>query len=91
MIQKPAKAAELAASYRSLLPVLLKLFQKLLLPRLCTIIEKHKSIPSHQFGLRQHAIIEQIHRIVKRIHNDIEANRYCMAVFFEVSQVFNKF
>jgi len=52
MIQKPGKSAELAESYRpiSLLPVLSKLFEKLLLPRLLEIIERQKRIPNHQFG-----------------------------------------
>jgi hypothetical protein len=49
----------------SLLPALSKLFEKLLLLRLFLIIEKHKLIPSHQFGFRcKHATIEQLYRIV---------------------------
>jgi len=74
MIQKPGKPAELAESYRpvSLLPVLSKLFEKLLLS---SIMEKHGLILDHQFGFRsKHAITEQIHRIVKRINNDMEAD-----------------
>jgi len=62
MIQKPGNVANLAESYRPiiLLPVLLKLFEKLLLPRLSTIIEKHKLITNHHFGFRRkHATIEQ--------------------------------
>jgi len=37
------------------------------------------------------AATEQIQRIVKRINNDIEAGRYCSAVFLDVSQTFDKF
>jgi hypothetical protein len=37
---------------------------------------------------------EQIYRIVKRINNgnriNMEADRYCMAVFLDVSQIFDK-
>jgi len=76
MIQKPGKPAELAESYRpsSLLPVLSKLFEKLLLSRLLEIIERQKIIPNHQFGFRRrHATIEQIHRIVKKINTDMDA------------------
>jgi len=52
MIQKPGKSAELAESYRpiSLLPILSKLFEKLLLSRLLKIIERQKIISNHQFG-----------------------------------------
>jgi len=66
---------------------------ELLLPRLSIIIEKHELIPNHQFEFQyKHAIIEQIHRIVKRINKNMEADRYgkYTAVFFDVSQVFNK-
>jgi len=76
------------------LPVLSKLFKKLLLSRLLEIIQREKIIPNHQFGFRhRHAIIEQIHRIVKKINTDIEegtAGRYCTAAFLDVSQVFDK-
>jgi len=43
MIQKPGKPAELAESYRpiSLLSVLSKLFEKLLLSRINIIMENH--------------------------------------------------
>jgi len=52
-----------AESYRpiSLLSVLLKLFDKLLLPKLSVIMERQKIIPDHQFGFRQkHTTIEQM-------------------------------
>jgi len=73
-----------AESYRpiSLLPVLSKLFEKLLLSRLLEIIERQKIILNHQFGFRhRHANIEQIHRIVKKINTDMDAGRYCTAAF----------
>jgi len=92
MIQKPSKSAELAASYRriSLLPVLSKLFEKLLLQRLLEIIGKQK-IPNHPFGFRlRHVTTGQIHRIVKKINTDMDAGRYCTAAFLDVSQAFDK-
>jgi len=88
MLQKPGKSAELAESYRliSLLPVLSKLFEKFLLSRLLEIIERQKIIPNHQFGFRpRHASTEQIHRIVRKINTDMNAGRYCMAAFLDVS------
>jgi hypothetical protein len=69
-------------SYRpiSLLPVLLKLFEKLLLPKII-IMESQELIPDHQFDPHQdrYAIIEQIHRIVKKINN-MKAVRYCSSL-----------
>jgi len=86
---KPGKSAE---SYRpiSLLPVLSKLFEKLLFLKLI-IIEKYTLISNHQFGfgLKQ-IIIEQIYRIIKRISNDMETDKYYMAIFLDVSQAFDK-
>jgi len=93
MIQKLGKSAELAKSYRpiSLLLILSKLFEKLLLPRLLEIIERRKIIPNHQFGFRpRHATTEQIYRIVKKINTDMDAGRYCEAAFLNVSQAFDK-
>jgi len=48
------KLAELTESYRliSLLPLLLKLFKKLLLSRVSIVMESHELIPDHQFGFR---------------------------------------
>jgi hypothetical protein len=52
--QKPGKSTELAKSYRSisLLPILSKVFEKLLLPRISIIMESQGLIPDHQFGFR---------------------------------------
>jgi len=88
------KPAELVESYRpiSLLPVLSKLFEKLLPSRLLEMIERsiEKIIHNHQFGFRhRHATIEQIHRIVKKINIDIDAGRYCTAAFLDASQAFD--
>jgi len=91
MIQKPSIPAELTESYRliNLFLVLSKLFEELL-SRINKIMENHGLIPD-QFGFQnKHVTTEQIYRIVKRIINDMEAGRYCSAVFFDVSQVFNK-
>jgi len=77
---------ELTESYRpiSLLPVLSKLFEKLVPPRLLEMIERQKVIPNHRFGFRpRHATTEQIHRIVKKINTDMNAGRYCTAAFLD--------
>ena len=66
------------ASYRpiSLLPILSKILEKIILQRLTHIIDNSKLIPSHQFGFRKkHGTIEQAHRLVNIIHNDLENKR----------------
>lgn len=93
MIQKPGKSTEDVRSYRpiSLLPIASKLFEKLLLRKLLPVIEDTKLIPNHQFGFRQrHATVEQVHRIVNKIHSHLEAKRYCSAAFLDISQAFDK-
>jgi len=94
MIVKPGKKnPHDLTSYRpiSLLPLLSKILEKILLQRLTPIIDKSKLIPSHQFGFRKkHSTIEQAHRLVNKIHNDLENKRYCAAAFIDISQAFDK-
>lgn len=93
MIAKPGKNPCDLTSYRpiSLLPVLSKLIEKIILRRLMTIIIDRNLIPSHQFGFRKkHGTIEQAHRLVKKISNDLESKRYCSAAFIDISQAFDK-
>lgn len=93
MILKPGKEPEKASSYRpiSLLPVLSKLFEKLLYSRMILIIEQSEIIPNHQFGFRNnHSTIEQVHRIVNTINHSFETKKYCSAVFLDISQAFDK-
>ena len=93
LLPKPGKDLEDVTSYRpiSLLPVAAKVFEKLLLKRIRPELEENKLIPDHQFGFRQqYSTIEQVHRIVRKINNDLERKRYCSAVFIDVSQAFDK-
>lgn len=93
MIPKPGKQIEELSSYRpiSLLPIMSKLFEKLLLKRIRPIIERDELIPNHQFGFRNdHSTIEQVHRIVNIINSDFEHKRYCSAAFLDISQAFDK-
>jgi hypothetical protein len=65
--------------------------EKIILKRLTPILAAHKVIPAHQFGFRpQHGTIQQVHRIIHRINNDLENKRYCTATFIDVSQAFDK-
>lgn len=93
MIAKPGKPPHEASSYRpiSLLPVLSKLFEKLLLKRLKPIIEEKDLIPNHQFGFREkHSTIDQVHRITNIIEKSLENKQVCATVFLDVAQAFDK-
>lgn len=93
VIPKPGKPPEKVESYRpiSLLPILSKVFEKLLLKRLRPIIKEKNLIPNHQFGFRQdHATIEQVHRVTNTIRQSLEKREFCSAVFLDISQAFDK-
>lgn len=93
MILKPGKEPTEAKSYRpiSLLPVLSKLMEKLLLKRLKILIDQRNLIPDHQFGFReQHSTIDQVHRIASEIEKALENKKVCSAVFLDVAQAFDK-
>jgi hypothetical protein len=75
MILKPGKNPNYAALYRpiSLLPILSKVLEKILLKRLVRIIDEHQLIPKHKFGFSKgHGTDEQIHRLVNNIYNDFK-------------------
>src|SRR6266576_5594296 len=91
MLKKPNKPPHEVTSYRpiSLLPSLLKLFEKLLLKRLKPHIEK--ILPDFQFGFRNHhSTIEQIQHVVALIEKSLEEKKYCSTVFLDVSQAFDR-
>lgn len=93
MISKPGKPAHEVNSYRpiSLLPIMSKIFEKLLINRLKPIIESKQIIPDHQFGFRnQHSTIDQVHRITNVIEKALEEKQVCSAVFLDVAQAFDK-
>jgi hypothetical protein len=92
MLLKPEKLATEVTSHRpiSLLPVLSKLFQKLILERLKPIIEEKQIIPNHQFGFRdKHPTIDQVHKITTIIEKAIEERQVCSIVFLDVAQAFD--
>ena len=93
MIAKPGKPPHDAASHRpiSLLPIVSKLFEKLLLKRLIPIIERKNLVPDHQFGFRKnHSTMDQIHRITNVIEQALEEKKVCSAIFLDVAQAFDK-
>jgi hypothetical protein len=93
MIPKPGKPPHESTSYRpiSLLPIMLKLFEKLLLKKLKLIIEDKNLIPDHQFGFRtQHSMNDQVHRITNIIERSLEEIKVCSTLFLDVAQAFDK-
>ena len=93
MIPKPGKPTDELTSYRpiSLLQILSKVFEKVFIKKIQVILENSKVIPDYQFGFRNgHGTIEQIHRIVHKINNDLENRRYCSAAFLYIAQAFDK-
>lgn len=92
-LPKPGKPPEQVGSFRpiSLLPVVSKVFEKLLLKRLKPIIETENLLPSHQFGFRnKHSTIDQVHRITDDIEKALEDKKVCSAIFLDISQAFDK-
>ena len=93
LIPKPGKDLKELTSYRpiSLLSIVSKVFEKLLLKRLKPIIKEKKLTPIHQFGFReQHSTIEQIHRVASKINQALQTKVYCSAAFLDISQAFDK-
>ena len=93
MILKRGKPPELATSYKpiSLLLILSKLFETLLLGRIKPLIIEKNVIPDHQFGFRQHhAAIEQVNRVYAIARKAIKEKKYCTSVFPDISQAFDK-
>jgi hypothetical protein len=94
VIPKPGKPPHEAASYRpiSLLPVMSKLFEKLLIKRLKPIIERKNLIPNHQIGFRsKHSTIDQVHKITNIIHKAQKKKKKVFSpVFLDVVQAFDK-
>lgn len=91
MLPKPGKPPNEASAYRpiSLLPLIGKLFEKILLKRMKAYL--NDIIPEHQFGFREnHGTIEQVHRIVDVISRSLEEKKYCSAVFLDISQAFDR-
>jgi hypothetical protein len=77
LLLKPGKPLHELQSYRpiSLLPVVSKVFEKLLLRRILSLVASNSLIPDHQFGFRKrHSTIAQTHRLVQRIHTALDSS-----------------
>jgi hypothetical protein len=90
---KSAKPPHELQSYRpiSLLSVISKVFEKLLLHLILPLVATNSLIPDNQFGSRKrHSIINQTHRLVQRIHTALDTKQYCSAAFLDIFQAFDK-
>lgn len=93
MIPKPGKSPNDAKSYRpiSLLPIISKVFESIVLKRIQVYLNRFEVIPNHQFGFRKsHATVDQIHRITDVIEKAYERKEICSSVFLDVAQAFDK-
>jgi hypothetical protein len=93
LLLKSGKLPHELTTYRpiNIHPVVSKVFEKLLLNRILTLVASHSLIPVHQFGFRKrHSTIEQTHRVVQRIHEALDTKQYCSTAFLDISQVFDK-
>ena len=92
MIPKPGKP-ETETSYRpiSLLPIVSKPFERLLLNKIKTSVPLSTIIPNHQFGFREgHATVQQCHRTVHYIMEAMDDKKICTAAFLDIQQAFDK-
>ena len=93
MLPKLGKNPIDVTSYRpiSLLPMISKVLEKLILKRINKETNPKDWIPNHQFGFRQaHSTIQQCHRVADTINKALENRQLCTAYFLDVSQTFDK-
>jgi hypothetical protein len=93
MVAKSGKPPTETNSYRpiSLLPIMSKMFERLLLKRFEEAMPINKLMPNHQFGFRRkYSAILQCHRIINKIKTSLEGREFCASVFLDVQQAFDK-
>jgi hypothetical protein len=93
LIHKPNIPKNEPSSYKpiSLLPVLGKLFEKVMLTRIRPTLKSQKIISNTQFGFREkHYLIYQIYRTVDKIAAFFGNKNFCPGVFLDVSQAFDR-
>jgi hypothetical protein len=93
MIPKPGKNLSEVESYRpiSLLPIMSKLFEKLILKRLKPIIAEKHLVQTDQFGFRKnHSTIDQVYRITDITEKTYKNKGMCSAVFLDIAHAFDR-
>jgi len=92
-IHKPGKLKHLSFSYRpiSLLSVLAKLFEKIILKKIRPLILSKNILPYTQFGFKSpYSRVHQMHRIINKIQISFKNKKYCPGVFLDVAQAFDR-
>lgn len=90
---KPGKSARDPTSYRpiSLLSVLSKMLERVILVRLQRHIDDTNLLPDEQFGFRaKHSTIQQLTRITDKITDGWNGGCASAAVFLDVSKAFDR-
>ncbi|GJQ65865.1 hypothetical protein Trydic_g3967 [Trypoxylus dichotomus] len=93
MIPKPGQAANWPQNYRpiSLLPVMGKIAERIILRGLKDEVEDLEIIPDSQFGFRsEHNTTLQVLRVVEHIKQGFNLKEYTGAVFLDVAKAFDK-
>lgn len=93
LIHKPGKPPENPSSYHpiSLLSIVGKLFEKILLKRITKIAADKKIISDFQFGFKsKHSTIHQLHRVVDQISSAFESKKICIGIFLDIAQAFDR-
>jgi hypothetical protein len=93
MFPKPGKNLSEVELYRSvsLMPIVSKLFEKLILKRLKSIIADKHRVPTHQFGFRKKSLDKnQVYRVTDIIEKTPENKGVCSAVFLDLAQAFDR-
>lgn len=91
-ILKPGKLATCASSYRpiSLLSILGKVFERLLLPKLKKCLETSQLLPDTQFGFRScHSTTQQIKRVTKEIKSNLNQKCSTGMVLLDIKSAFD--
>jgi hypothetical protein len=92
-VPKPGKPPNDVRSYRpiTLLPLMSKVFERLLLHRMEQETNLDALIPTHQFGFRKSlSTIQQAHRLINEIIKSYELKKLSTAAFMDVAQAFDK-
>lgn len=92
-IPKPGKSLYEVISYRpiSLVSIISKVLEKLLIKRFISFIVENHLLLEHQFGFRdKDSTIDRVYYITDMIELALEDKKLCLAVLFDVSQVFDR-
>lgn len=92
-IPKPGKNPAYTENYRpiSLIPIIAKVIEKLILKRLLKYINEISYIPHFQFGFKEkYSTTHQLLRITELVYKSFEQKKHSLAVFLDVTQAFDR-